>query len=301
MGSDVDTSDVPEIVAYGSADRQRLAVWRSQTTSPAPVVLYFHGGGFRAGDYRGITPDWIAECRKSGVCIASAGYRLRDSNPTRGEILLDGARALQTLRYRAEDLNIDPTRVATFGGSAGGHIALWLAYHADLGDAAAADPVSRQSTRVLATAGIATQLLPVDRDNYFRYLDADRVLVRNVLRFAALLRHMQRTEQKWYREPYVPDDFASVEQFNRVRHDYYCEYGVFEQAAADAPPTFFCTHGPPTAEKLLRDELGNAAEIDVHHPVLMLMLRNRLVELGVETEWNASREAMFRFLFRHLS
>jgi acetyl esterase/lipase len=57
----------------------------------------------------------------------------------------DGARAVQYLRSRAKEWNLDPARVAATGGSAGAGISLWLAFHADLADPKSKDPVARQS------------------------------------------------------------------------------------------------------------------------------------------------------------
>jgi cephalosporin-C deacetylase-like acetyl esterase len=64
----------------------------------------------------------------------------------------DSARALQFLRYQAEEYNLDKTRVASTGGSAGGCIALWLGFHDDMADPKNEDPVLRESTRLIALA-----------------------------------------------------------------------------------------------------------------------------------------------------
>src|SRR5436305_5451452 len=58
------------------------------------------------------------------------------------------ARAIQFLRSKAGEWNIDPKRIACTGGSAGAGISLWLAFHDDLADPQSADPVARQSTRL---------------------------------------------------------------------------------------------------------------------------------------------------------
>ena len=62
----------------------------------------------------------------------------------------DSARGLQFIRSRASKWNLDPKRVACYGGSAGAGISLWLAFHDDLADPGSDDPVARQSTRILA-------------------------------------------------------------------------------------------------------------------------------------------------------
>jgi acetyl esterase/lipase len=61
---------------------------------------------------------------------------------------LDCARAIQFARSRAKEWNLDPTRVASSGGSAGAGTSLWLGFHDDLADPTSSDPVLRESTRL---------------------------------------------------------------------------------------------------------------------------------------------------------
>jgi acetyl esterase/lipase len=62
--------------------------------------------------------------------------------------MLDSARAVQFLRCKASEWNLDPNRFAAGGGSAGSGISQWLGYHDDLADPTSDDPVARQSTRL---------------------------------------------------------------------------------------------------------------------------------------------------------
>ena len=64
----------------------------------------------------------------------------------------DAARALQFVRKKASEWNFDPERIGLSGGSAGACTALWLAFHDDLADPSAADPISRESTRPMCVA-----------------------------------------------------------------------------------------------------------------------------------------------------
>jgi acetyl esterase/lipase len=70
---------------------------------------------------------------------------------------------LQTVRSRAAEWQIDKTRIAASGGSAGACSSLWLAFHDDMADPKSADPVARESTRLLAAAvtGAQTTLDPL--------------------------------------------------------------------------------------------------------------------------------------------
>ena len=73
--------------------------------------------------------------------LGSAGYR----HPV---MLGDAARAVRLVRARAAEWRMDANkRVGTMGSSAGGHLASTLLTHFDAGNANAADPVERESSR----------------------------------------------------------------------------------------------------------------------------------------------------------
>jgi acetyl esterase/lipase len=111
------------------------------------VIVFFHGGGFRGGDKSNV-PSWlIAQCLEAGISVASANYRLSATAPFPAP-MLDGARAIQFIRFNANVLGIDPTRIAASGSSAGAGMALWVGFHDDLADPRSADPIARQSSRV---------------------------------------------------------------------------------------------------------------------------------------------------------
>ena len=58
--------------------------------------------------------------------------------------MLDGARAIQFLRHHADKYHLNKNRFACFGGSAGGCMSMWLAFHDDLADPKNPDPVLRK-------------------------------------------------------------------------------------------------------------------------------------------------------------
>jgi acetyl esterase/lipase len=66
--------------------------------------------------------------------------------------LHDAARALQFVRSKAAEWNIDKTRIGASGGSAGACSSLWLAFHDDMADPKSADPIARESTRLFCAA-----------------------------------------------------------------------------------------------------------------------------------------------------
>jgi acetyl esterase len=118
---------------------------------PAPIVLYIHGGGFRQGDKSSLSPNAVRQYLNAGWAVAAINYRLTDTAPAPAAYL-DCARALQHLRRHAERWNLDPTRVASTGGSAGAGTSMWLAFHDDLADPDSPDPIARQSTRLTCIA-----------------------------------------------------------------------------------------------------------------------------------------------------
>ena len=76
--------------------------------------------------------------------------------------LHDAARALQFVRSKAAEWNLDKTRIGAAGGSAGACSSLWLAFHDDLADPKSDDPIARESTRLwcAAVTGAQTTLDP---------------------------------------------------------------------------------------------------------------------------------------------
>ena len=146
-----------ENVAYGPHARNVLDIFQPDATGePTPLVLYIHGGGFTGGDKRGLDPEVLKECFKYGFTVASTNYRFITMKPFPAP-LHDGARAVQFLRSNAKKFNIDPDRFAVFGGSAGGGMAMWIAFHDDLADPNSDDPVARESTRIACAGSIGGQ------------------------------------------------------------------------------------------------------------------------------------------------
>ncbi|MFF8001952.1 alpha/beta hydrolase fold domain-containing protein [Streptomyces sp. NPDC007917] len=105
---------------------------------PAPLVLLFHGGAWRAPyDRRHLSP-FAAYLAGRGFVVASVEYRRGGpdggdgSGPRAGrwpETLDDIAAAVDTVPGLARGLAlpVDPARVVLAGHSAGGHAALWAA------------------------------------------------------------------------------------------------------------------------------------------------------------------------------
>jgi len=142
--------------AYGPYERNVLDLWKAASDKPTPLLVFFHGGGFLGGDKWTLDPDLLERCRAAGISVASANYRL-SSQAIFPAPMLDGARAIQFLRHKAKDWNLDPARFAASGDSAGAGISLWIGFHDDLADPKSADPVLRESTRLTCMAVFGAQ------------------------------------------------------------------------------------------------------------------------------------------------
>ena len=143
-------------VKYGPHPTKNLLdFWQAPAKQPTPLLVAIHGGGFSQG-VRGVRADVLDDCLKSGISVAAISYRLTEQ-AIAPACFHDSARAVQFLRHKAEEWNVDPKRVAAAGPSAGGGISLWLAFHDDLADAKSGDPVLRQSTRLTCAVGFNAQ------------------------------------------------------------------------------------------------------------------------------------------------
>jgi hypothetical protein len=143
-------------VAYGPHERNVLDLWKARSETATPLWVFIHGGGFRGGDKGQVSAGLLKRMLQEGISVASINYRYSQQAIFPAPFA-DSARAIQFLRSKAKEYNLDPKRVAASGGSAGAGISLWLAFHDDLADASNADPVLRESTRLVCAAVNAGQ------------------------------------------------------------------------------------------------------------------------------------------------
>ena len=155
-------ADVP----YGQHPKQMLTFWKAESKTPTPWVFHIHSGSWTGGQriFGLITvPGFVQDLLNHGISVVSVEYRFIGeatadgvNPPVRGP-MLDAARALQFVRSKATEWNLDKQRVAACGDSAGGCTSLWLAFHPDLADPKSADPVARESTRPSCVAVLHPQ------------------------------------------------------------------------------------------------------------------------------------------------
>jgi len=120
---------------YGKADGRRLLLDLAvpDIPGPHPVVVLFHGGGFRSG-HRSSGRHTMEMLALRGYAAASVGYRLmREEGRGRFPAPVSDARcAVRWLRHHAHDLGIDPDRLAAMGFSAGAHLSAMLGTASDV-------------------------------------------------------------------------------------------------------------------------------------------------------------------------
>lgn len=271
-------------VRYGPHERNVLDVWAVEGEEPAPCVMAIHGGGWTGGDKsRFALPGAPRALLKEGIALVAINYRyvtpnFVDSGSTPGEgklqprvesaeppvkaPLYDAARALQFVRSRAGEWNIDPRRIAVTGGSAGGCSCLWLAFHDDLADPEAADPVARQSTKPLCAATIGAQTT----------LDPAQIL--EWMPNATYGGHA--FGYTWDRSDPTVEIRSFLEDRQSVAH-WIRQYSPYALADKDDPPVYL-TYGNKPAR-------GEHVQNPTHSANYGALLAEKLAELGVPCEF----------------
>jgi acetyl esterase/lipase len=252
---------------YGEHERQVMDFWKAPSDRPTPLLFYIHGGGWVSGDKREVSG--VARYLAAGISVVSINYRyswqaqLADVKPPVAWPLHDAARALQLVRSKADEWNIDKLRIAASGQSAGACSSLWLAFHNDMADPKSDDPVARESTRLFCAAvNIAqTSLDPQQLKEWtpnsrygghaFGFMDPHDLATRDT-RFDEFLQHRDEV-LPWIRE-----------------------YSPIEHATADDPPIYMIYPSAPA--------LGQPQRDPTHTANSGVKLQEKLRDLKVECE-----------------
>lgn len=276
-------------VPYGTYERQVLDFYKAESALPTPVVFFIHGGGWVAGDKSGAGS--VAKCLDAGISIVSINYRyswqaqLAGVKPPVEWPIKDAARALQFVRSKAGEWNLDKQRIGACGGSAGACSSLWLALHDDLADSKSADPVARESTRLWCAAvmGAQTSLDPKQLKEWtpnsrygghaFGFMDPKDLKTRDT-RFAQFLAAREEV-LPWIKE-YSPYEWVSADDPPIYLH--YTEAPALGQVQKD--PTHTANYGVKLQEKLrslgVESELVYPGAPDVKHEQAYLYLIDKL-------------------------
>ena len=106
-----------------------------------PVVMLFHGGGWK----NGAAADMFPECRRLaslGIVGISVQYRLLETDGTTPfECVADAKDAYRWILKHVEELQIDPKRMVAGGTSAGGHQAISLCLFDEIDEAVGEEAV----------------------------------------------------------------------------------------------------------------------------------------------------------------
>ena len=240
-------------VPYGKHPRQVLDFYQAKSDRPTPVVFYIHGGGWQNGDKKTNPQAFLSK----GISVVAINYRYVKNGvedkvvPPVKAPLEDAARALQFVRSKAAEWNLDKKRIGATGGSAGGCSSLWLAFHDDMADPGSKDPVARESTRLYCAAvnGAQTSLDPKELREWMPNYGygAHAFGLRN---FQSLIDNREKV-LKWIKE-----------------------YSPIEHVSKDDPPIGLFYGGDPKAK------VGDSPKDPTHSPILGIKLVEKLKSVG---------------------
>lgn len=161
----VQTSDV----AFKSVDGVDLSldVYAPKgDATPNPLVLIIHGGYWKTGD-KSIHVQQGIEFAELGYTAASVNYRLSADYkfPSNVEDIYD---AILFLTENAGRFNIDPLRIATYGGSAGGHLSAFVGLAANTSGRAYNEGINADAIKgVITLYGMHDLTLNIQREHPF--------------------------------------------------------------------------------------------------------------------------------------
>ncbi len=256
-------------VKYGEHERHVFDIWLADADEPAPLAIYIHGGGFKAGSKEKLKPDELSQLLKAGISVASINYRYVTIAPLPAAHH-DAKRALQFMRSKAVEWNIDKDKVAAFGGSAGAQICMWLAFTDEMAKPDSSDPIERESTRLtcVATAGGQTS----NGTDFWRKTIGPLLGDKKVESLALPLNGERDPEKvriaKW--------GAKTLEEANEIA----ARHSALDIVSADDPPIFMSYGMSPTA-KLPSDPKRVRGWL-IHHVNLGIALKEKTDALNIE-------------------
>ncbi len=241
-------------VSYGPHPENVLDFWKAEGDGPRPLHVYIHGGGWRIGT-KATSPRQMEPFLEKGISCASIHYRLTPDHPLPAPVH-DAARAIQFIRSKADEWNIDPDKIALTAGSAGACTSMWLLMHDDLADPDAEDPVLRESTRVTAAAVRGGQT-SIDPKQIVPWLGEN------------VLKHLMIANA-------VGEPDAETALANYAQHEaHYKEFSSYNHVTSGDPPLFM-TYGNDMT--LPSKNAGHG----IHHPVYGVKMKEKCDAMGVE-------------------
>ncbi|MBP87941.1 MAG: lipase [Planctomycetaceae bacterium] len=241
-------------LSYGPHKMNVLDFYKAEGDGPRPLLVYIHGGGWIGGDKKRGEASFKPFLDK-GISYAAVNYRLTGEASLPAPVH-DAARAIQFIRSKAKEWNIDKKRIALTGGSAGACTSMWILLHDDLADPKADDLVQRESTRVTAAA-VAGGQTSIDPKVIEPWLGPN-VLKHNMINMAV----GERT---------IADALANYEKHRKL----YIEFSPYNHLTDDDPPLLM-TYG--NNMKLPSENAGHG----IHHPVYGVKMKEKADKCGHE-------------------
>ena len=140
---------LPDVVyGKGGGKDLKLDILRPKQApaGPMPVVVYIHGGAWKAGSKSGM-PPLCNRLAQQGYFCASVEYRFSQEAVFPAQIE-DCKCAIRFLRAHAKEYKINPDRIGVWGHSAGGHLVALLGTAGDAKDLEGTGGWQDQSSRV---------------------------------------------------------------------------------------------------------------------------------------------------------
>lgn len=119
--------ELQEDVQYGTGAGEPLLMHLAKPkglAAPAPCVVFIHGGGWMFGDKKMHLPE-IKQAAADGFVSATIGYRFAPKHKFPAQVE-DAKCAIRYLRSHANEIGLDPQRIAAVGFSAGAHLSMML-------------------------------------------------------------------------------------------------------------------------------------------------------------------------------
>lgn len=257
-------------VKYGDHERQVFDIWLAESKEPTPLAIYIHGGGFRGGSKEKLKPGELTQLLEAGISVAAINYRYMTIEPLPTPHH-DARRALQFMRSKASEWNIDKQRVAAFGGSAGAQICMWLAFSDEMAKPNSPDPIERESTRLtcVATAGGQTSnSAEFWRKTVGPLLGGDKKLESLALPFNGERDPEKIRTAMW--------GAKTLEEANEIAS----RHAAVNIVSADDPPIFM-SYGMKPTDKLPSDPKRVRGWL-IHHVNLGIALKEKTDAIGLE-------------------
>jgi acetyl esterase/lipase len=242
-------------VKYGPHSQNVIDFYKAESDVPTPVAVFIHGGGFLGGSKRRLDGATLRNLLDAGISVAAVEYRFISHAPLPAAHH-DSLRALQFIRSKASEWNLDKKRFGAFGGSAGAQICMWLAFHDEIADPSSSDPLKHESSRLICVATTGGQTT-MDFDWWMKWIPG------------ILKQHRDRIESAYQ---------MTVEELRDTLDD----FSALSIISADDVPIFMSYEMKP--DDPMPADAEKAGNWMLHHVTFGVKLKEKMDELGLEAD-----------------